>query len=83
MCQSRVREGGSKVELHAYRQGQAVGYELIPLVNFFVGLDFQFSFVQPFAGEASDPVPPLDEDKLTVDLSANRLTLTVGVEFDL
>jgi hypothetical protein len=53
------------------------------LVNFFVGLDFQFSFVQPFAGEASDPVPPLDEDKLTVDLSANRLTLTVGVEFDL
>jgi hypothetical protein len=63
--------------------GTRVGYELIPLVNFFLGLDFQFSFVQPFAGEASNPVPPLDEDKLTVDLSSNRLTLTVGVEFDL
>ncbi len=63
--------------------GAQVGIPIVPFLSIVLGFDFQYYTFQAFAGEATNPPPPLSPFDVALDLSGTRFRLAVGVEFGL
>jgi hypothetical protein len=63
--------------------GAQLGYEIVPLVRLFGGLDWGLYEVQIISATDPDPLIPVAERQIKVDLSGQRLRLTFGLELAL